>query len=270
MAGRVAAPPPRSPAAMVYSIGYGDALGDDRVAMPWQAGGWNADVAAYPFDDDSGGATVDLIDLSAMARPMHRRPRRLLARPFAHEEVDEYGWQTFRVTADEAEGWGSLSKSLIGLNPPPSRSSSGAAMVEPPRTWWQLAAQQRARQREVLRKTLRSVRQHTVLLAGPPTALLRGVFVDEWEPLGLGLPDALPSVLLGCIALVARVSMALAMVNALPIAGLDGHVLLCAVGGERSGRVRAASVGAWVMLVLVLLLHVVRLARAFAHALVPT
>lgn len=212
-------------------------------------------------DGDRAG-TASVVDPSTTGGALARHPRRLLARPFGADEDDDdsqYGWSTFRVAADERNDWGALSKSLAGLHPPPGVGALPARR----HTWWELAAQQRARQREALLAALKSVKQGMVVLAGSPGAVLRAVTVDQWEPLGPGLPEGLPSALLGCIALVGRVSLALALVNALPVWGLDGHVMLQAVVKEP----RLAAVGSTVLLVSVVGLHATRLVRVFAHAL---
>lgn len=274
--------PPKPPAAVVYAYEIDDEEETTGVLRPGRQDAWHPlggteveekSVLLVKTKQATSAAENDVYHSAAAAQgvpqPMHRRPRQLLARPLVDDDEDsEYGWQTFRVAADQRAGWREepLSKSLVGLHPPPSRSKGAFARVQDESlTWWQLAAQQRARQREALRKTLAAVRQGTVLLAGPPSAVLRAVRVDEWEPLGPGLPEALPSTLLGCLSMLSRVSMALALVNALPIAGLDGHTLLQGVISQPSRQ--AVSVGASVSLGLMLLLHVMRLARVFAHAL---
>lgn len=221
-----------------------------------------------------------------------------------------YGWDNFRVAAEAQPEWQQLSKSLTTLDSdttlPRRAGGVGAATTtnalvgnyhaaHPPPTWQQVAAQQHARHQELLRKVLQGQRQRTVYIVSPPGGLLRGVVVDEWEPLGPGLPEGLPSALLGLVALIGRVSMALALLNALPIKGLDGHGMLGVVvgvvhvggwggvgrsgGGRRSdgeeegggkehgekGLVHTAGRVCTMLFVSVLVLHGVRVLRVYAH-----
>ncbi len=214
-------------------------------------------------------------------------------------------WGTYKPTAEDHPEWSRLSQSLTSLDTDidsplhtthtrtlPRRAGAttmggkgGAQGALAPPTWQQVVAQQRARQLEALRKALQGQRQRTVYVAATPGGLVRAVTVDEWEPRGPGMPEGMPSALLWLVSLVRSVSLALAMLNALPCKGMDGYAMLCAamgVGGRGGGElehahgggkkeegrrrvVRGVGWGCMTMVVLVVVVHGVRLLRVYVH-----